>query len=356
MSVFKRLLPYVRPYWSWLVAGGLLAIVVSGADGLIAWLVKPAMDEIFIRRDLTMLKLLPLLILGGLRRQGRGAVRPVVPDGLRRRAGDHRPPARSLRAHPGHAARLLPGPALRRPHVPRRGRRQPPGPPVVRGPGHGVPAGLHRRRAPRRHGHAGGAAHAPRPDRLPPGRAHDPLHGPAALLHQPADAGADRRAEHGPPGGARRHQDRQGLRPRGARAGSLRPGQPPAARAVAEGPPRGRAVRAPHGDPRRPRADGHPLVRGLPGDPGRHDARHALLLRDGHPDALRPRAQALPDRQPRPADHARPPSGSSRSSPSSRRSRTRRTRSRWTTSARRSSSTTSGSATRTARWRSRTSA
>ena len=64
MSVFKRLLPYVRPYWSWLIAGGLLAIVVSGADGLIAWLVKPAMDEIFIRRDLTMLKVLPLLILG----------------------------------------------------------------------------------------------------------------------------------------------------------------------------------------------------------------------------------------------------------------------------------------------------
>jgi subfamily B ATP-binding cassette protein MsbA len=63
VSVFKRLLPYVRPYWSWLVAGGLLAIVVSGADGLIAWLVKPAMDEIFIRRDVTMLKLLPLLIL-----------------------------------------------------------------------------------------------------------------------------------------------------------------------------------------------------------------------------------------------------------------------------------------------------
>jgi ATP-binding cassette, subfamily B, bacterial MsbA len=64
VNALKRLLPYVRPYWSWLVAGGLLAIVVSGADGLIAWLVKPAMDEIFIQRDLTMLKLLPLVILG----------------------------------------------------------------------------------------------------------------------------------------------------------------------------------------------------------------------------------------------------------------------------------------------------
>jgi subfamily B ATP-binding cassette protein MsbA len=64
VSAFKRLLPYVRPYWSWLLAGGLLAVVVSGADGLIAWLVKPAMDEIFIRRDLGMLKLLPFVLLG----------------------------------------------------------------------------------------------------------------------------------------------------------------------------------------------------------------------------------------------------------------------------------------------------
>jgi ATP-binding cassette, subfamily B, bacterial MsbA len=93
VSVFKRLIPYVRPYWSWLVAGGLLAIVVSGADGLIAWLVKPAMDEIFIRRDLTMLKLLPLFILGvyvlkGLGRYGQSYMMASVGErviaGLRR--------------------------------------------------------------------------------------------------------------------------------------------------------------------------------------------------------------------------------------------------------------------------------
>jgi subfamily B ATP-binding cassette protein MsbA len=59
----KRLLPYVRPYGVWLVVGGGLAVVVSGMDGAIAWLVKPTMDGIFIRRDLAMLKLLPLLLL-----------------------------------------------------------------------------------------------------------------------------------------------------------------------------------------------------------------------------------------------------------------------------------------------------
>jgi subfamily B ATP-binding cassette protein MsbA len=56
--------PYLKPYWHLLVIGGLLALVVAGADGLIAWLVKPAMDDIFLKRDVVMLKLLPLALLG----------------------------------------------------------------------------------------------------------------------------------------------------------------------------------------------------------------------------------------------------------------------------------------------------
>ncbi len=59
----RRLLPYVRPYAAWLVAGGLLALVVSAMDGLAAWLVKPAMDGIFIRRDLALLRVFPLVVL-----------------------------------------------------------------------------------------------------------------------------------------------------------------------------------------------------------------------------------------------------------------------------------------------------
>jgi subfamily B ATP-binding cassette protein MsbA len=46
-----------------LVAGGLLALVVAAMEGAVAWLVKPAMDEIFIRRDLLMLKLLPFALV-----------------------------------------------------------------------------------------------------------------------------------------------------------------------------------------------------------------------------------------------------------------------------------------------------
>jgi subfamily B ATP-binding cassette protein MsbA len=47
-----------------LAVGGLLALVVAAMDGAIAWLVKPAMDEIFIKRDLLMLKLVPLALVG----------------------------------------------------------------------------------------------------------------------------------------------------------------------------------------------------------------------------------------------------------------------------------------------------
>jgi subfamily B ATP-binding cassette protein MsbA len=47
-----------------LALGGLLALVVSAMDGAIAWLVKPAMDEIFINRDMVMLRLIPLALLG----------------------------------------------------------------------------------------------------------------------------------------------------------------------------------------------------------------------------------------------------------------------------------------------------
>jgi len=52
--------------------GGLLALVVSAAEGSIAWLVKPAMDGIFVKRDLLMLKLIPLAVLGAYLVKGAG--------------------------------------------------------------------------------------------------------------------------------------------------------------------------------------------------------------------------------------------------------------------------------------------
>ena len=67
-----RLLPYLKPYWPILATGTALALLVSSAEGFIAWLVKPAMDEIFIKRDLVMLKLIPLALLGAYLLKGLG--------------------------------------------------------------------------------------------------------------------------------------------------------------------------------------------------------------------------------------------------------------------------------------------
>ena len=59
-----RLVPYLKPYWKLLVIGGVFALVVAATEGMTAWLVKPAMDDIFLKRDVLMLKLLPLALLG----------------------------------------------------------------------------------------------------------------------------------------------------------------------------------------------------------------------------------------------------------------------------------------------------
>ena len=74
-ALYRRLFVYVRPYVPVLVIGGLLALVVAAMEGAVAWLVKPAMDDIFLKRDLAALRVVPLLLLGayvakGLARYG----------------------------------------------------------------------------------------------------------------------------------------------------------------------------------------------------------------------------------------------------------------------------------------------
>ena len=67
-----RLLPYLKPYWRVLALGAALALVVAAAEGMIAWLVKPAMDDIFLKRDLLMLKLVPLALFAAYLLKGAG--------------------------------------------------------------------------------------------------------------------------------------------------------------------------------------------------------------------------------------------------------------------------------------------
>ncbi len=64
MTLYKRLLLYVKPYRRWLFASMLCAVVVSSMTAAYAWLIKPIIDDIFIRKDLEMLFYVPLAILG----------------------------------------------------------------------------------------------------------------------------------------------------------------------------------------------------------------------------------------------------------------------------------------------------
>jgi subfamily B ATP-binding cassette protein MsbA len=67
-----RLLAYLKPYWKTVSIGALLACAAAASGGLIAWLVKPVMDEIFLKRDLHMLTLVPLTLLGAYILKGLG--------------------------------------------------------------------------------------------------------------------------------------------------------------------------------------------------------------------------------------------------------------------------------------------
>ena len=62
--ILLRLVPYLKAHSRTVGAGALCALAAGGLGGAIAWLVKPVMDGIFISRDVTMLKLIPLAILG----------------------------------------------------------------------------------------------------------------------------------------------------------------------------------------------------------------------------------------------------------------------------------------------------
>ena len=83
LVLYRRLLGYVRPYVPALVVGGVLALVVAAMEGAVAWLVKPAMDDIFLKRDMAALRLVPLALLGaylvkGLARYGQSYLMAAV--------------------------------------------------------------------------------------------------------------------------------------------------------------------------------------------------------------------------------------------------------------------------------------
>lgn len=63
MSVIKKIVELIKPYWLRVLAGIILSLIVSGITGAIAWLTKPALDVIFVEKKYEYLKFLPLGVL-----------------------------------------------------------------------------------------------------------------------------------------------------------------------------------------------------------------------------------------------------------------------------------------------------
>ena len=63
-NTISRILQYVKPYKGKLAIVMVCMIIVSSMAGAQAYMVKPMLDEIFFKRDQTMLLLVPLLLLG----------------------------------------------------------------------------------------------------------------------------------------------------------------------------------------------------------------------------------------------------------------------------------------------------
>lgn len=63
VNIYKRLFPFVMPYWRKFLLAALCTIPVSLCTTAIAYLVKPALDDVFLKKDLQMLRLIPIAII-----------------------------------------------------------------------------------------------------------------------------------------------------------------------------------------------------------------------------------------------------------------------------------------------------
>jgi len=63
LNIYIRILSYMRPYWKAFIFAFVCMVVVSATTGLTAWIVQPVLDDIFIKKDVFMLKLLPFAVV-----------------------------------------------------------------------------------------------------------------------------------------------------------------------------------------------------------------------------------------------------------------------------------------------------
>lgn len=64
MKDVKRILLLVKPYWGRLLVAGICSLIVSALSGSLAWLVKPAVDKVFVSKEPGFLVFLSLGVMG----------------------------------------------------------------------------------------------------------------------------------------------------------------------------------------------------------------------------------------------------------------------------------------------------
>lgn len=62
MNDAKQIFHLVKPYWKRVAIAGVISIFISSLNASLAWLVKPAIDDLFIKKNLSLLSLLPIVI------------------------------------------------------------------------------------------------------------------------------------------------------------------------------------------------------------------------------------------------------------------------------------------------------
>jgi subfamily B ATP-binding cassette protein MsbA len=63
VALYIRLFQFVKPHWRMLVLAGICMLPLALCSSALAYLVKPALDDIFFKKDLAMLRLVPLGII-----------------------------------------------------------------------------------------------------------------------------------------------------------------------------------------------------------------------------------------------------------------------------------------------------
>ncbi len=60
---YRKMLPYVKPYWARALTAMLITIPIGAMDAIIAWVLKPYMDVVLIEKNASEASFLPLLVI-----------------------------------------------------------------------------------------------------------------------------------------------------------------------------------------------------------------------------------------------------------------------------------------------------